>query len=60
MFNKDTFKSKTFWMGIITVATGVVAFCYGEADKGIGCIIAGGAMITGRDAIQKTINKDVK
>ncbi len=53
MFQKSTFKSKTFWVGIATVVGGIALIANSEMEKGIGSILAGLAMITGRDAISK-------
>lgn len=53
LIKKETIKSKSFWLGLVTLAGGVVALAYGETEKGITAIIAGAAMICGRDAISK-------
>lgn len=53
MFNKNTFKSKTFWLGIVTVAYGAVEVVNGGGDQGVQKIIIGMGLIFGRDAISK-------
>jgi len=57
MFQKSTLKSKTFWVGIATVVGGIALIANSEMEKGIGSILAGFAMITGRDAISKVEKK---
>lgn len=52
-----TLKSKTFWMGVVGIAGGVVAIVFGETEKGVQAIVAGVGMIFARDAIEKAIEK---
>lgn len=57
MFCKGTFKSKSFYAGIIAVMVGIFLFIQQENEIGIQLILAGVAIITGRDAFEKLINK---
>lgn len=50
---KETFKSKTFWGGIASVASGVGLIVTGEIPEGINLIGIGIIAIFGRDAIAK-------
>ena len=53
MFSKETFKSKTFWLGIATVIYGGVEITTGNNEGGINKIVIGLGLIFGRDAISK-------
>ncbi len=46
-------KTKTFWSGIASIATGAGLIFSGEKSEGIQLIILGVLAITGRDAIRK-------
>jgi hypothetical protein len=50
-------KSKTFWTGLVTVAFGVAQIVNGNTSSGIQTVLIGVALVTGRDAIQKVIEK---
>ena len=50
---KELIKTKTFWLGISTIAGGVILCINKEYEKGIEGIIAGLAMIFVRDALTK-------
>lgn len=53
---KELLKSKTFWTGVATVATGA-AMCAGGAEtEGIQTILGGLAAIFLRDAVRKSAN----
>lgn len=53
MFQLETLKSKTFWIGLIEIAAGAVLCKVGLAPVGATLIATGGAAIGLRDAIAK-------
>jgi hypothetical protein len=46
-------KTKTFWVGLVTILFGGVQVAGGNQDSGIQTILIGFAIITGRQAISK-------
>ena len=50
-------QSKTFWLGVATIAGGVVLLVKGDAQNGITAVVSGLAMIFVRDAIGDTSAK---
>ena len=50
---KKTLTSKTFYVGLLTVAAGLYHFTQRDYNTGVTLILGGLAMITGRDAIAK-------
>jgi len=53
LIQPETMKSKTFWLGAVSVAVGAVLIAKGNTEKGMQTVAAGLAMIFGRDAISK-------
>jgi len=49
---KKLIRSKTFWTGVSSVATGVVLIVNGKTDTGIEMIVGGFAVIFVRNAIK--------
>ena len=51
---KELLRKKTFWVGLILIATGLVNGIFdGEWDRGILEILGGAAAITGRQSVAK-------
>ena len=50
---KELLKTKTFWVGILSILGGVVSIAFDETSAGIEAIILGLLAITGRDAVRK-------
>ncbi len=54
MFNVKLFSTKTFWVGLIAILTGIgQIFYFNNMETGIEMIVGGLAVITGRDALAK-------
>lgn len=51
---KDLIKSKTFWTGIIMVASGVMAYLNGDQTQGINTALQGLGLVFLRHAVSKT------
>lgn len=49
----DLIKTKTFWLGISSIAAGVALMVAGDYPQGIPAILYGFGAIFGRDAIRK-------
>jgi hypothetical protein len=47
-------RTKTFWVGLSSIASGVALICAGQVPEGIPLIVAGLGMICIRDAIATT------
>jgi hypothetical protein len=50
---KDLAKTKTFWGGVATIATGIGLYMAGEEVEGIQTALAGLMVIFGRHAVKK-------
>jgi len=57
---QELFKTKTFWVGVVAIAAGIVEGVFDGWDKAYEKILLGLAMITGRHAIGKTDAKVVE
>lgn len=57
MFDKGTFKTKTFWIGLIQITAGVVLCKVGMVDTGVALIGLGATALGIRDAITKAAGK---
>ena len=53
MFSKKTLKSKTFWLGIVLVAKGIIHVAQGDTQNGVEDIRNGMILIVARDAVSK-------
>lgn len=51
---RDLLKTKTFWLGVLTIAGGFYELAFGDQNTGLSAIVAGLAMIFLRDAQLKT------
>jgi len=54
-FHADTFKTKTFWGGVLNVIAGALLCYQGNSSAGLILIGLGSTAITGRDSISKLI-----
>lgn len=50
---KDIWKTKTFWVGVLTVAAGIIEGVFDGWGQGYEKILLGLAIITGRHAVGK-------
>lgn len=50
---KELLKTKTFWAGVASIATGVGMILAGDTPQGINAIVAGVVAICVRDGIKK-------
>lgn len=57
MFKAGTFRSKSFWAGVVGIVSGIGLIVQGDMQGGITAIAAGVGWIFMRDAIEKTIDK---
>lgn len=57
LFTKTLFKTKSFYVGLITVAVGIIFYIKGDVSLGIELTLLGLAVVTGRDAIEKLVKK---
>lgn len=55
---RDLVKTKTFWVGVIAIAGGIVEGVFDGWDRAWEKILLGLGLITGRHAIGKTDAKD--
>jgi hypothetical protein len=55
MFNKNTLKSKTFWVGLGSIAAGAFLCYQGGTDQGITLIGGGLVAVTGSDRLTKVL-----
>lgn len=55
IINGGTFKTKTFWGALATIATGIGLYVTGNKAEGIQTIIIGVLAIFGRDALTKIV-----
>ena len=53
MFQDKTLKSKSFWVGVLTVGFGIFQLTQGNTAEAVAEIQAGLLIICGRDAIAK-------
>lgn len=56
MINSQTFKTKTFWAGLISVISGIGLAVQGDIASGAQTALMGLLAICGRDAITKGSN----
>ena len=58
LIKKTLLKTKSFWVGLVTVGAGIFFYVKGgDVSLGTQLVLIGLAIITGRDAIEKLINK---
>jgi len=50
---KRLITTKTFWIGLSSIASGIALICAGQIPEGVPLIVAGLGMICMRDAIAK-------
>lgn len=53
IMEKKTFKTKTFWIGLASICTGIGLVVAGQHEQGITLIVQGALAIMIRDGIQK-------
>jgi len=53
-------QTKTFWVGLSSIASGIALICAGQVPEGVPLIVAGLGMICIRDAIARAIAKPPK
>jgi len=50
---KPLWKTKTFWVGILSIAAAAVDFAFGDRAGAVNKLLIGIGLICGRDAIRK-------
>lgn len=55
MFNKKTLTSKTFWVGLASIAAGAFLCYRGDVDQGLTLVGGGLIAVTGSDRLTKVL-----
>lgn len=55
---REMVRTKTFWVGVVTIAAGIVEMVFDGWDQGIEKVMLGAGLITLRHGVGKSANGD--